>query len=80
MDIVSDDLFRVTIGVRFRHREEGKWKNVDRLLDVLGEGRGKIPMNGLLGTSDRGYGWMELLKTFLQKKIGVIMIFPNHPI
>lgn len=39
-DVVSDALFRLTYAVRFRRRGQSQSDNVEKLLDVLMEGRG----------------------------------------
>lgn len=79
-DAVSDALLSFTLGVRFWSRGEVQSQNFPHLLDVLGDGRGELSIHGLIATSDRGYRPMELLKSFVQHGIGVIMILPDHPI
>lgn len=77
-DVICDAIFRITLGVRFRRRGETQATNVDRLLDVFVAGHGEISLRGIIASADRGYGSITLLKSFLSRGMGGIMIMPSH--
>lgn len=66
MGVICDAIFRLTLVVCFRWRGKGQAQNVKMLLDVMGERKRELSMHSLIASSDRGYGSMALLETFLQ--------------
>lgn len=77
-DVLCDAFFRITLGVRFRRRGESQASNVEKLLDVFTSGHGEMSLRGIVASADRGYGSLKLLKNFISRGMGGVMIMPNH--
>lgn len=52
--------------------------NAEKLLDSFGAGHGEIPLRGLLEATERRYGSLALLRSFLKRKVSGIMIKPSN--
>lgn len=51
-DAIADELFRITLMVRFRRRGVSQSSNVSSLLDAVLEGRGEHSLHGFIVTAD----------------------------
>lgn len=77
-DTVCDEMFKITLGVWFRRRSDSQTIKVEKLLDDMVECQGQMSLNGLTVTEDRGYGSIGLLKSLIGRRIGGVIVIPEH--
>lgn len=77
-DTICDALFCVNLGLRYQLQDEFQAENLEKPLDSLAEGCGEVSQHRVVASVDRGYGPLKLLKRFLARKVGDVMIMSKH--
>ena len=77
-DVIADELFKITLGIRFRRRGEGQHENVQKLLTHMLEGRTGQSLCGFTITADCGYGSLKLIEELNKQGVSAIFVMPGH--
>lgn len=77
-NVICDSFFRIIPGISFRRRCTSQALNVNKLLDVVTEGRGEQSLHGMIVTAHRGYSGMPLIRSLHRHVTGSIAVLPKH--